>query len=142
MYISLFSFHDWKKIKSSRKEYAIRTCFKFWPMKKHFPKTISQWEFYYGLFANLPRIIVACDFSPSLFKLKRAILPLLKSRYSNFKTTCHVKLKFFLWTKLLDNLLLAKYLISDTGTLSIMLSFRKPNWDACSLSSLTTSFPC
>ena len=28
----------------------------------------------------------------------------------NLKTTCHIKLKFFLWTKLLKNLLLAKYL--------------------------------
>ena len=28
----------------------------------------------------------------------------------NLKTTCHIKLKFFLWTKLLENLLLAKYL--------------------------------
>ena len=27
-----------KKIKSSRKEYVIRTCFKFWPMKKIFQK--------------------------------------------------------------------------------------------------------
>ena len=30
----------------------------------------------------------------------------------NSKTTCHIKLKLFLWTKLLENLLLAKYLIS------------------------------
>ena len=32
---------------------------------------------WYGLLINLPRIIVACDFSPSSFKLKRGILPLL-----------------------------------------------------------------
>ena len=32
--------------------------------------------------------------------------------YPNLKTTCHIKLKLFLWTKLLENLLLAKYLIS------------------------------
>ena len=31
----------------------------------------------YGLFTNLPRIIVAYDVSPSSFKLKRGILPLL-----------------------------------------------------------------
>ena len=35
-----------------------------------------------------------------------------QNRYSNLKSTCHTKLKFFLWTKLLENLLLAKYLIS------------------------------
>ena len=33
-------------------------------------------EFDYGLFTNSPRIIVACDFSPSSFRLKRGILPL------------------------------------------------------------------
>ena len=44
---------------------------------KTFPKFIGQWEFGYGLFKNLPKIIVACYFSPSLFKLRRGILPLL-----------------------------------------------------------------
>ena len=33
-----------------------------------------------------------------------------QNTYPNLKTTCHIKLKFFLWTKLLENLLLAKYL--------------------------------
>ena len=61
-----------KKIKSSRKAYVMWTCFKFWPMK-----TINQWKFDYGLFTNLPRIYVASDFSPSSFKLRRGILPLL-----------------------------------------------------------------
>ena len=47
--------------------------------EKHFPKSISQYKFYYGLFTNLPRIIVTYDFSPSSFKLKRGILhPLTK----------------------------------------------------------------
>ena len=32
---------------------------------------MNQWEFDYGLFTNLPRIIVARDFSPSTFQLKR-----------------------------------------------------------------------
>ena len=40
-------------------------------------RKLTQWEFDYGLFINLPRIIVACDFSPSAFKLKGGILPLL-----------------------------------------------------------------
>ena len=31
----------------------------------------------YGLFTDLPRIIVACDFRLSSFNLKRGILPLL-----------------------------------------------------------------
>ena len=80
--------------------------------EKQFPKTISQWEFDYGLFTNLPRIIVACDFPQSSFKLRRGILPLLAKKVSYLKTTCHIKLKFFLWTKLLEDLLFARYLIS------------------------------
>ena len=37
--------------------------------------------------------------------------------YPNLKTTCHVKLKFLLWSKLLENLFLAKYLIFVAATL-------------------------
>ena len=37
--------------------------------------------------------------------------------WQNLKTTFHVKLKLFLWTKLLENLLLAKYLKSAAATL-------------------------
>ena len=85
--------------------------------EKHFSKTISQWEFDYGLFTNLPRIIVARDFSPSSFK--RYPTSLDKTRtYPDLKTTCHIKLKFFLWTKLLENLVLAKYLISFAAPLN------------------------
>ena len=50
------------------------TCFKFWPMKHVFGKL---WEFDYGLFTNLSRIVKFTDFSASSFKLKRGILPLL-----------------------------------------------------------------
>ena len=80
--------------------------------EKYFLKTISQWEFDYGLFTDLPRVIVTCSFSPSSFKLKRWILTSLDKIciYSNLKSTCHIKLKCFLWTKLLENLLLANYL--------------------------------
>ena len=34
-----------------------------------------------------------------------------QNMYPNLKTLSHIKLKFFLWTKLLENLVLAKYLI-------------------------------
>ena len=42
-----------------------------------------------------------------------------QNTYPNLKTTCHIKLKIFLWTKLLENLLLAKYLKSVAAPLSI-----------------------
>ena len=86
--------------------------------EKHFPKTKSKWEFCYGLFTNLPRIRVTCDCPPSSFKLKRGMLPLLTKMYINLKTTCHIKLKFFLWTNLLESLLLEKYFIYVTAALS------------------------
>ena len=34
-----------------------------------------------------------------------------QKRYANLKTTCYIKLKFLLWTKPLENLILVKYLI-------------------------------
>ena len=40
-----------------------------------------------------------------------------QNAYPDLKTTCHIKLKFFLWTKLLENLFLTKYLISVRATL-------------------------
>ena len=42
-----------------------------------------------------------------------------QNTYPNLKTTCLIKLRFFLWTKLLENLLLAKYLISVAAPLII-----------------------
>ena len=97
--------------------------------EKKFPKTISQWEFDYGLFINLPRIIVACDLFPSSFKLKRSILLFSKevsylswqSTYPNLKATCYIKLKFFWRTKLLENLLHATHLITIAATLILFL---------------------
>ena len=42
---------------------------------------------------------------------------LWQNKYPNLKATCHVKPKFFLWTQLPKNLLLAKYLSSVTAAL-------------------------
>ena len=44
-----------------------------------------------------------------------------QNTYSNLKTTCHIKLKYFLWTKPLQNLSLAKYLMLVTATLIISI---------------------
>ena len=48
-----------------------------------------------------------------------------QNRYPNLKTTCHIKLKVFLWTKLLESLPLEKYLISVAATLSIFSKKKK-----------------
>ena len=64
--------------------------------EKHFPKSISQWEFDYGLFINLPIIISACDFSPSSFKTIRGILPLLTKYISWLESYLSYQAKIFL----------------------------------------------
>ena len=81
---------------------------------KTFPKTISEWEFDYGLFTN----IVAREFFLRVHSnLKEVSYLSWQNTYPNLKTTSHIKLKFFLWTKLIENLLLAKYLISVAAPL-------------------------
>ena len=62
---------------------------------KTFSKRVSQWEFDYGLFTNLPRIIVARDFSRVHSKSKEVSYLSWQNTYPNLKTTCHIKLKFF-----------------------------------------------
>ena len=42
---------------------------------KVFSENYKPMRVWLWLFTNLPRIIVACDFSPSSFKLKGGILP-------------------------------------------------------------------
>ena len=51
-----------------------------------------------------------------------------QNAYLTLKTTCHIKLKFFLWTKLLENLLLAKYLISVAVPLRLIKN--EPRYDS------------
>ena len=96
--------------------------------EKHFPKNVSQWEFDYGLFTNLPETIVHHYFSPSSFKLKRGILPPLKNAYPKMKTTSH-KLKSFLVTKLIENLLLAEYVTSYCAFKSSIHAIHTDNVD-------------
>ena len=57
-----------------------------------------------------------------------------QNRYHNLKTTCQIKLNFFSWTKLLERLLLKKYLISVAVSLikplfKISLSFNPTSWN-------------
>ena len=42
-----------------------------------------------------------------------------QNTYPNLKTTCHIKLKFFLWTKLVENLFLVKHLRSVAAPLKM-----------------------
>ena len=109
-------------------------------MKQNFSTSISAWYqsevkmciylylfhdwFHYGLFTNSPDIIVACDFFFRVHWNSKVVsyLP-WQNKYPNLKTTCHIKPKLFLWTRLSNNLLLAKYLVSVAATLRYFLFF-------------------
>ena len=49
--------------------------------------------------------------------------------YPNLKAACHVKLKFFLRTELIESLLLAKYFISVTAPLIFKAQYDHGKWD-------------
>ena len=68
------NFEQWKKLSEKYKPMRVWLC----------------------LLTNLPRIIVACDFSPSSFKLKRGIVPLLKKYVSQLENYLSYQAKFFL----------------------------------------------
>ena len=87
--------------------------------EKDFTKTVIQLVFDLGLFTKVPRIIVANDFSPNSFKLKRGILPdsLNKINILTWRLLVISSQNFFLLTNLFENLLPAKYLISVAATI-------------------------
>ena len=77
--------------------------------------------FIYKFTENYCRLRLSSDFIQTKKRYPTAL---------DLKTTCHIKLKFFMWTKLLESLMLAKYFISVTVTLIIQTSF------------LVTSYKC
>ena len=80
------------------------TCLKFWPMKKIFqnymPVRVWLW-FVYKFTENNCRLRL---FSEFIQIYKRQSYLSWQNTYPYLKTTCHIKLTFFLWTKLLENL--------------------------------------
>ena len=89
-------------------------CFKFWPMKNIFRKLYKPMRVWLWLVYKFTK-----NYCPSqLFWVhsnsEEVSYLSWQNTYPNLKTTCHIKLKFSLWTKLLENLLLTKYLISVT----------------------------
>ena len=92
--------------------------------EKLYAKTVSQYEFDNGLFTNL-KIIVALLATflrvPSNSK-EVSYLP-YQNKYPDLKTTFHIKPKIFVGTKLPENLLLPKYLISVAAPLILQFEF-------------------
>ena len=85
--------------------------------EKHFPKTISQWEFDYGFLQIYRQLLSLATYLRVHSNSKEVPYFSWENTYPNLRTTCHIKLKLFLWTKLLENSLLAKYLLSLAATL-------------------------
>ena len=82
----------------------MKTWFTFWPMKNIFRK----------LWANESSIMACLQIYRELLSLAtflRVHSNLEEVSYPNLKTTSHIKVKFFLWTKLVENLFIAKYVI-------------------------------
>ena len=99
----------WKEDQKFNKTICHKNVLQILTNEKHFPKNTSQEEFDYGFFYKFTE---TCR-----LRLLEVSYLYWQNRYPNLKTTCHVKLKFLFWTKLLESLLLAKYLISVAATL-------------------------
>ena len=93
------------------------TRFEFWPMKNLSRKLLASVSLIMACLQIYWELLLLATFLRVQSNSKE-ISNL--SWQNNLKTTCHIKLKFFLWTKLLENLLLVKYLISVTATLKII----------------------
>ena len=108
-----------KMIKNSSKDYVSKTWFKFWPMTKIFRKIWANKSLFMACLQDCQKWLSFATFRPVHSNLKEVSYILWQNKYSNLKTPCHIKPKSFLGIKLLENLLLAKYLISVAATLNL-----------------------
>ena len=108
-----------KKIKSLRKEYVMWMCFKFWPINSIFRKLWTKKSLIMACLRIYQELLPLVTFLRNHPNSKEVSYVSWQNTYPNLKTTCHIKLKFFLWTKLVENLLLAKYLISVAAALTL-----------------------
>ena len=100
-----------------RKEYVMWMCFKFWPMKNLFKKLKANEDLIMAFLRIYQELLSLATILRVHSNSKEVSYLFWQSMYLNLKTTCHIKLKFFFWTKLLENLFFAKNLISVTASL-------------------------
>ena len=100
------------------------TCFKFWPLKNISRKQQANKNLIMSCLQIYRELLSLATFLRVYSNTKEVSYLSWQSAYPNLKTTCHIMLKFFLWTKLLENLLLAKYLSAAATLTNILLSFR------------------
>ena len=118
VYINAQYFFKQKKIKSSRREYVMWTCFKFWPIKNIFRKLWANESLIMACLQIYRELLSLVTFLRVHSNSKKVSYLSWQNKYPNLKTASHIKLKYFLWTKLLENLLHAKYLIYVAAPLS------------------------
>ena len=82
-----------------------RICALNFDQWKLLSENISQWEFGYGLFTKLLRLIVVHDFSPFIKTQKRYPTSFHKISVLTWRLPV-ISISHILWTKLLENLLL------------------------------------
>ena len=102
--INIYTWVDKKKIKSSRTEYVLRTWFKFWPMKNIFRKLLANERLIMVCLQIYRELLLLATFLRVHSNPKEVSYLYRQNRYPNLKDTCHIKLKFFLWTKLLQSI--------------------------------------
>ena len=106
-----------KNIISLWKEYDAWRWFKFWPIKNIFRKLKANASLFIACLQNYRKWLSFATFRRVRSNSKGVFYFSWQNKYSNLKATGHIKPKCFFWTKLLDKVLLTKYLISVASTL-------------------------
>ena len=116
---SISTWINQKKIKSSRKEHVMWTWFTFWSMENIFQKLLANKGLIMACLHIFRELLSLATFLTVHSSSEEVSYLSWQNTYPNLKTACHIKLKHFLWTKLLENLLFARYLISVVIPLTI-----------------------
>ena len=105
-----------KEDRKFRKKYLMWTCFKLWLRKNIFQREFDE-SLILVCLQIYQELLSLVTFHRVYWNSEEVSYLSWQNTYPNLKTTCHIKPKRFLWTKLLENLLLAKYFISVAETL-------------------------
>ena len=81
---------------------------------------MGQWEFGYACLQIYGKLLSLATFFQVHSNSKEVSYLSWQNKYPNLTTTRHIKLKSFLWTRLLENLLFTEYLISVAVTLKYL----------------------
>ena len=83
-----------KMIKSSSKDYVSKTWFKFGPMIKIFRKIWANKSLFMACLQDCQKLLSFATFRRVHSNLKEVSYLPWQNKYSNLKTTCHIKPKF------------------------------------------------